>query len=139
MPDGRVVITPHHFVLSGAIFGAAAVCLGAFGAHALATMLSERQAEVWDTAVQYHMVHALALLLCGALATTASTRALTIAGWCFGLGILLFSGSLYWLSLDGPRLLGPVTPLGGLLLIAGWLALAVSAASHFRHSPPRGN
>lgn len=94
---------------------------------------------MWDTAVHYHLVHSLALLLCGSLTSAANTRALRIAGCCFGLGILLFSGSLYGLSLGGPRLLGPVTPLGGLLLITGWLALAVGAVRRPEHEPPRGS
>ena len=89
--------------------------------------MSARQANVWDTAVQYHMIHALALVLCGLLPRGADLRPLRIAGWCFGLGVLLFSGSLYWLALGGPVLLGPVTPLGGLAFIGGWLALAFSA------------
>ena len=126
-PDvpGDIVHKP--FVFSGALFGAAAVCLGAFGAHALAEVMSDRQVEVWDTAVQYQLVHALGLLLCGLLAREESARSLRVAGWCFGLGMLLFSGSLYWLALGGPRFLGPVTPLGGVAFIAGWLALAISA------------
>ena len=126
-PDGPEDIAPNPFVFSGALFGAAAVCLGAFGAHALAGVLSARQAEVWDTAVQYHLVHALALVLCGLLVREQRSRPLKVAGWCFGLGMLLFSGSLYWLALGGPRFLGPVTPLGGVAFIAGWLALAISA------------
>jgi uncharacterized membrane protein YgdD (TMEM256/DUF423 family) len=73
------------------------------------------------------MMHALALVLCGVLLRGADSRLLRIAGWCFGLGVLLFSGSLYWLALSGPDFLGPVTPLGGVAFIAGWLALAVSA------------
>ena len=73
------------------------------------------------------MVHALALLFCGLLARDGAGRALVIAGWSFGLGVLFFSGSLYWLSLDGPRFLGPVTPLGGVAFIVGWLALAAGA------------
>lgn len=93
--------------------------------------MSERQAEVWDTAVLYQMVHALALLVCGLLARDSERKSLIIAGWCFGLGVLLFSGSLYGLSLGGPGWLGPVTPLGGLTFIAGWLALAATAV------PPR--
>ena len=126
-PDGPEVIAPNPFVFSGALFGAAAVCLGAFGAHALTEVLGSRQAEVWDTAVQYHMVHALALVLCGLLVREEHSRPLSIAGYCFGLGVLLFSGSLYWLALGGPLFLGPVTPLGGVAFIAGWLALAISA------------
>ena len=92
----------------------------------MADLLDERQAEVWDTAVLYHMVHVLALLFCGLLGRDAASRALTVAGWCFGLGVLLFSGSLYLLALGGPWWLGPVTPLGGVAFIVGWLSLAAS-------------
>ena len=113
-------------MLSGALLGAAGVCLGAFGAHALAGSLSPRGAEVWDTAVLYHLVHALALLLTGLLAREGSSRSQAMAGWAFGIGVLLFSGSLYALALGGPRFLGPITPLGGLCFIFGWLALAAS-------------
>lgn len=90
-------------------------------------MLGDRQAEVWDTAVQYHMVHALALLICGLLLRDRNVRSVKVAGICFAVGVLLFSGSLYGLALGGPRLLGPITPLGGVAFIAGWLALAISA------------
>lgn len=90
-------------------------------------MLTERGAEVWDTAVQYHLIHALALVLCGCLRTQAESLALRIAGWSFALGVLLFSGSLYLLALGGPAILGPITPLGGVAFIVGWLSLAISA------------
>ncbi len=94
-------------------------------------MLTERGAAVWDTAVQYHLVHAIALLACGLLRELpgASGRALEVAGWSFVVGVLLFSGSLYLLALGGPTLLGPVTPLGGVAFIIGWLALVVAAIS----------
>ena len=75
------------------------------------------------------LIHALALLCCGVLARNAAHGWLTAAGWAFVVGIFLFSGSLYLLSLGGPRFLGPVTPLGGLAFIVGWTALAVSAVS----------
>ena len=117
------------FVVCGAFFGATGVVLGAFGAHALADVLTPSAAAVWDTAVQYHLIHALALLCCGVLARNAAHGWLTAAGWAFVVGIFLFSGSLYLLSLGGPRFLGPVTPLGGLAFIVGWTALAVSAVS----------
>lgn len=101
------------------------VMLGAFGAHALKEVLAERDmVEVWKTAVSYQMWHALALLLLAALGASIRIKTSTI---CFALGVLLFSGSLYWLSLGGPRWLGPITPLGGLLMIAGWVVLIVSS------------
>jgi uncharacterized membrane protein YgdD (TMEM256/DUF423 family) len=110
--------------LVAALLGAAGVALGAFGAHGLRARLDAQQLAVWETAVKYHLIHAAALL---ALALSPHAPQLRGAGWCFVAGIALFSGSLYALSLGGPRLLGPVTPLGGLALIAGWLWLAKAA------------
>jgi uncharacterized membrane protein YgdD (TMEM256/DUF423 family) len=99
------------------------VVLGAFGAHALKERLSGDALLVWQTAVQYHFWHALALLatpqLAGAWAKTA--------GWLFVAGVLVFSGSLYALALGAPRTLGMLTPIGGVALILGWLALAIAA------------
>ena len=90
-------------------------------------MLTARGAEVWDTAVQYHLIHALALVVVGTLLSRSEARAIVVAGWSFALGVLLFSGSLYLLALGGPAILGPITPLGGVAFIVGWLALAASA------------
>lgn len=90
-------------------------------------MLTPQRADTWDTAVFYQLVHALAMLLSGVLASAGGGRWPAVAGWAFGLGVLLFSGSLYVLALDGPGIFGPVTPLGGLCFITGWLALAVTA------------
>ena len=104
---------------TAAIAGASGVALGAFGAHGLEQQFPGADTQVWDTAVLYHLVHALALL---ALGTTAA-RGLRVTAWAFALGILLFSGSLYALALGAPGWLGPVTPLGGLAFVAGWLAL----------------
>lgn len=117
---------------AGALFGGAGVVLGAFGAHALKSRLAEASLQTWQTAVSYQLVHALALLAVGILirlgaqAGGAPDRLLGLAGGGFALGVLLFSGSLYLLALGGPRWLGPVTPLGGLAFIAGWLLLAVA-------------
>ena len=113
-------------LLVAALLGAAGVALGAFGAHGLRARLDARALEVWETAVRYHLVHAVALL---ALALSPYAAQLRTAGWLFAAGIALFSGSLYALALGGPRLLGPVTPLGGLALIAGWLWIARAALS----------
>jgi uncharacterized membrane protein YgdD (TMEM256/DUF423 family) len=113
-------------LLAGALLGAAGVALGAFGAHGLRARLDARALEVWETAVRYHLVHAVALL---ALALSPHAASLRTAGWLFAAGIALFSGSLYALALGGPRLLGPVTPLGGLALVAGWLWIARAALS----------
>ncbi|MFU8848252.1 MAG: DUF423 domain-containing protein [Opitutales bacterium] len=106
----------------GCLAGLSAVVLGALGAHALKEPLATAgTAEAWQTAVDYHMWHALALLLCATLAS--HSRKVRAAVTCFTIGIVLFSGSLYWLALEGPRWLGPITPLGGLCLIAGWIFL----------------
>ena len=109
--------------------GATGVVFGAFGAHALAARLSESNLGVWDTAVSYQLTHALALLAVGILlrVSAGGSAALTVAGWGFLIGVLLFSGSLYLLALDGPRMLGPVTPLGGVAFVVGWVALLVAA------------
>ncbi|MGH7939329.1 MAG: DUF423 domain-containing protein [Bryobacteraceae bacterium] len=98
-----------------------AVCLGAFGAHALkGTLAANAMTEVWHTAVLYHFVHALALLI---LATLPGTN--RAASWLLVAGIALFSGSLYALALTNMRWLGAITPLGGLCFLAGWLSLVI--------------
>jgi uncharacterized membrane protein YgdD (TMEM256/DUF423 family) len=117
------------FVFLGAINGFLAVALGAFGAHALRERLSVEMLEVYKTGVQYHMAHALALLLVGLLAERwRENRLLQASGWLFFAGIVLFAGSLYALAVSGTRILGAITPLGGLCFLAGWLLLAVAAA-----------
>jgi uncharacterized membrane protein YgdD (TMEM256/DUF423 family) len=112
----------------GAVAMFVAVALGAFGAHALKARLAPDMAAVWQTAVQYHAWHALALLAVGILLAQDPNRAgLTWAAWLFAAGIALFSGSLYALALTGVRGLGAVTPLGGVAWLAGWAALAWAA------------
>lgn len=118
-------------VLSGA-YGFLAVALGAFGAHGLKTRLSgladgAQRLGWWETGAQYHLAHALALALAAYLAARTGGTAATVAGFCFAGGVLLFSGSLYVMTLTGSRALGPVTPLGGLLLLVGWGAVLVAA------------
>lgn len=108
----------------GAVFGAFAVILGAFGAHALRdTLASTGHIETWHTAVLYHLVHSVAAF---AIASGDSRKSRT-AAWLWIVGIVLFSGSLYCLALGGPRWLGPVTPLGGVALILGWAWAAAGA------------
>ncbi len=105
-----------------------AVALGAFGAHALKARLAPDMAAVWQTAVQYHAWHALALLATGILLAQDPARSLLgIAGWLFVAGIVLFSGSLYALALTGTRGLGAVTPLGGVAWLAAWAVFAWAA------------
>lgn len=118
------------WLMTGAAYGLLGVILGAFGAHALRDRLGENLLRAWQTGVEYQFYHALALLGVGLLMQhgAASANWANAAGWCFALGVLLFSGSLYALALGGPRLLGPVTPLGGLFLIIGWGCLLVAIA-----------
>jgi uncharacterized membrane protein YgdD (TMEM256/DUF423 family) len=102
-----------------------AVALGAFGSHALKARLTPEMTGVWQTAVQYHAWHALALLATGLLLLHWPERAgFGLAGWLFVAGIVLFSGSLYAMALSGVRGLGAVTPFGGVAFLAGWATLA---------------
>ncbi|MCB0115842.1 MAG: DUF423 domain-containing protein [Caldilineaceae bacterium] len=116
------------FIAIGALLGGVAVALGAFGAHALKSRLAPAKLTSFETGVRYQFYHALALLFVGLLYTAAPGNALLgVAGWLFVAGVLFFSGSIYWLAFDGPRWLGPVTPLGGLCFIVAWVLLAVAA------------
>ncbi|MCM2329998.1 Uncharacterized membrane protein YgdD, TMEM256/DUF423 family [Geopseudomonas sagittaria] len=115
------------FVLLAALYGFTGVALGAFAAHGLRGRLSPEYLAVFHTGVLYQLVHALALLGVGALALHWRSRLLAAAGGLFAAGILLFSGSLYLLTLSSLRV-GPVTPLGGVCLLAGWLCLGIAAS-----------
>ncbi|MEO3705984.1 DUF423 domain-containing protein [Trichormus azollae] len=119
------------FFTIAAIFGGLSVAAGAFGAHALREKVSERILEIFDTGARYQMYHALALLLVAILISRLETPPTTlfISGWLFIIGVTIFSGSLYVLSLTGIKSLGAIAPLGGLLLMTGWAALAVTAAT----------
>lgn len=112
----------------GAAYGFLAVALGAFGAHALKARLSAEMLAIWRTGVEYHFYHALALLLLGILARQTPSPLLNASGYCFAIGILLFSGSLYALALSEVRILGAVTPFGGLLFLAGWVLLGYAVS-----------
>ncbi len=117
-----------HFLILGALAMALAVMLGAFGAHGLKARVSADALSAWQTGVQYHMIHALALLMVALL--MAQFPAMPGLHWIGGLflaGILLFSGSLYLLVLTGWRFLGPITPIGGVAFSLGWLGLLWSA------------
>lgn len=107
----------------GALNAAIAVAAGAFGAHGLRERLEPRALEIFETAARYQIYHALALVLCGVIAT----RGATTSGWLFQIGIIVFSGSLYALALTGVKGLGAITPLGGLAFLIGWAWLAWSA------------
>ena len=113
----------------GAFLMALAVCLGAFGAHGLKSRLDAYSMSVYEKAVFYHFVHALGILL---VALLARTGAISLAGqtrvaWLLAIGIAIFSGSLYALAVSGVRMLGAITPIGGLAFIAGWLVLVYEA------------
>jgi uncharacterized membrane protein YgdD (TMEM256/DUF423 family) len=110
------------------IFMFSAVALGAFGAHALKGHLDPDMTAVWQSAVQYHAWHALALLGVGSLMLHwPEKRGLALAAWLFAAGIVLFAGSLYTVALTGMRGLGAITPLGGVAFLAGWVVLAWTA------------
>ena len=115
------------FLLLGAVAAFLAVTLGAFAAHGLRGRLSPEMMAVFQTGVQYHMYHALALLLVAATMGHLSGWLIQTAGWCFLAGIIFFSGSLYWLALSGVTILGAVTPLGGVAFLIGWACLAFAA------------
>jgi len=110
----------------GALFMFIAVGLGAFGAHALKNKISSDMLAVFETGVRYQFYHALGLLAVGWLAKTHPNSLVPAAGWSFTVGIIIFSGSLYILSLSGVRWLGAVTPLGGLAFLAGWILVFLS-------------
>jgi uncharacterized membrane protein YgdD (TMEM256/DUF423 family) len=114
----------------GAAFGFLGVAMGAFGAHGFKDRLASLgTAANFETAAQYQMYHALALLAVGLVGVySKGSTALSVAGWSFSLGILVFSGSLYLLSLSGLKWLGAITPIGGVALLVGWAALAVAAS-----------
>ncbi|MTJ48621.1 DUF423 domain-containing protein [Dolichospermum sp. UHCC 0259] len=119
------------FLTIAAIFGGLSVAGGAFGAHALREKITERALEIFDTGARYQMYHALALLLVAILISRLESppTTLLVSGWLFIIGVVIFSGSLYALSLTGIRSLGAVAPLGGLALMLGWAALAVAGAT----------
>ena len=110
-------------LIAAALSGALSVALGAFGAHGLKAYLSPSALMTWQTAVQYQMLHTVVLLLLGLLMLQCGPRGLKTVATGFMCGIVLFSGSLYWLALGGPKWLGPITPLGGLSFILAWLGL----------------
>jgi uncharacterized membrane protein YgdD (TMEM256/DUF423 family) len=113
-----------NWIAIGASLGALAVGLGAIGAHALKDRLAGPGLENWRTAALYHGLHAIALVGVGLFAERRGRG--EGAGWCFLFGVLAFSGSLYAHSLGGPKALVYLTPVGGVLLIAGWIAWTVS-------------
>ena len=115
------------FLMLAAFFGFTGVALGAFAAHGLKSRLSEQYLAIFHTGVTYQLVHTLALLGVALLATQLPGRLVTWSGVFFALGIVLFSGSLYLLTLTGISKLGIITPIGGLAFLAGWLCLGIAA------------
>lgn len=119
-------------MIVASVYGFVAVAFGAFGAHGLKAFLAgledgaQRQAW-WQTAAQYHLAHALAIGLTAYVASRVESPAVMIAGVGFAGGVLIFSGSLYLMTVTGLRWLGAITPIGGLLLLVGWAALGVAA------------
>jgi len=123
------------FIVTGALHGLLAVAFGAFGAHALKEILDEYSRGIWETAVQYQMFHATGLLIIGLLMSSkllGEVKQLNLAGIFFNLGIVFFSGSLYVLAISGIKVLGAITPIGGVLFLAGWLLIILTAIKHAR-------
>jgi uncharacterized membrane protein YgdD (TMEM256/DUF423 family) len=114
----------------GALVAGVAVAAGAFGAHALRARVEPDLLAVFETGARYQMYHGLALLGAAWVADRWPGPLPRAAGWCFLLGVLLFSGSLYALALSGVRMLGAVTPLGGIAFLAGWTCLALAPGRH---------
>ncbi|MGP0586945.1 DUF423 domain-containing protein [Paenibacillus timonensis] len=112
----------------GGIMMFLAVALGAFGAHALKNRLTEDRQKTYQTGIQYHIAHGLGLILLGlAAAQLESESQIVLAGWFLFAGIVLFSGSLYALSLTGIRKLGAITPIGGVCFLTGWVIFVIAA------------
>lgn len=120
------------FLAIAAILGGISVAAGAFGSHALRDQLSDRAVDIFETGARYQMYHALALLAVGILMSQTKQVPVTlpIAGFAFIAGILIFSGSLYALSLSGIKWLGAITPFGGALFMLGWVCLAIAALKY---------
>ncbi|MGE8080338.1 DUF423 domain-containing protein [Peribacillus loiseleuriae] len=118
------------FIILGAINAFVAVALGAFGAHGLEGKISDKYLAVWQTGVHYQMFHAIGLLIIGVLLGRVSSPIMNWSGWLMFAGIILFSGSLYVLSVSGIKVLGAITPLGGVAFLAAWVLLVVATVKH---------
>ncbi len=140
-------MTATFWIRAGAIWGFLSVAIGAFGAHGLkdrfsslgtsfGSMVNERPEGIFQTATQYHAICALAMIAVGlVMAHGRAGTALAVAGWSFLFGSLIFSGSLYILAATGIKRLGMITPIGGLLMMIGWVALAIAAGSKTDQEP----
>ena len=113
------------WIFVGGVLGFLGVGLGAFGAHGLEKHATGEALDWWDTAVRYHLIHAVLLVVLGALGREG--RLVALAGWAVSLGVLVFCGTLYAMALGAPRWLGAITPVGGLGLMGGWLLVALLA------------
>ena len=111
----------------GAAFSLLSVLLGAFGAHTLKDKLSKEMLDIFEVAVRYQMYHGIGLIVVAWAFSQWESTYISTAGWCFIVGILIFSGSLYILSLTGLRWFGAITPIGGIAFIAGWGCLIIAA------------
>ena len=127
-----------NWISTGAIFSGLSVMLGAMGAHSLKNVLTEKKMSAFQTATEYMGYHGLALILVGIICSQLAgddAKPLKKVGILFTTGILMFSGSIYILTFDGPRLFGPVTPIGGLCFMAGWFIFAGVIYKHFKNNP----
>ena len=121
------------YIIAGAVNAFLAVAFGAFGAHALKEKLSEKYLAIWETAVQYQMYHAIGLIVIGILMSTSIIGHVSQLSWAGNLmlaGIIIFSGSLYVLSLSGIGVLGAITPIGGVAFLAAWVMVIVAVVKH---------
>ncbi|HAX46708.1 MAG: DUF423 domain-containing protein [Nitrospinaceae bacterium] len=125
-----------NWISTGAIFSGLSVMLGAMGAHGLKNVLTEKKLSAFQTATEYMGYHGLALILVGIVCLqlgAGGTKALRKVGILLTAGVFMFSGSIYILTFDGPRLFGPITPLGGLCFMAGWFIFAGVIHKHFKN------
>ena len=126
-----------NWISTGAIFSGLSVTLGAMGAHSLKNILTEKNLSAFQTATDYMGYHGLALILVGIVSlqlNDSGSKALKKVGILFTLGILMFSGSIYILISDGPRIFGPITPLGGLCFMLGWFIFAGVIIKYFKNN-----
>ena len=123
------------FYLLGAVFGFLGVALGAFGAHALEdVLLANERVDTWETAVKYHLLHALLLIGIGLIRDRQGGRWIKVAGVAASIGILVFSGSLYLLSVTNVTWLGAITPIGGLGFMLAWVAIFIHSLTSFNRN-----
>lgn len=120
-------MNPSTWLTLGSLFAALGVGLGAFGAHTLKDRLTPEMLAIFETGAHYQLIHALALVAVGLAAAQWPAARFNPAGWAFLIGIVLFSGSLYVLAISGVRVLGAITPFGGVAFISGWILFALAA------------